>query len=222
MKSPYLFAGLGVFLLLLLPTALAQESYTMRYEIVTSRGKQGEMEYTIESLDSGFRIVAVLISSSGESRKDAEILVSKTYEPILSRKWLPTPQGEALLTTRYSEKGIELELQAPRGTKKARLPHLSSLFDVETIPFLLGFFLKEGIAEAVLPIFIPVSGMPWKGRIQKITKDKDRLEVSLTLAGEIIKFRYRPDDFVLEEARFPQRGYTLLLKAVTPGEQSPK
>ena len=211
---------LGFILLCFAQTGFAREKATFLYRIITLRGERGKLQYTVESLDAGFRIVSFRSGGNEGVREDFELLVSKTWEPLFSRRWIRTPKGEMLLETRYGKKTIELQLQTPWGGKRAQLRSCSPVFDVEEVPFLLGFFWKKITGRECLSVFIPVSGMFWKGKIEA-RKGGEKTVFRLVLAGEEIILHYDKTSIMPREIHFPQRGYVLLLQEITPHEQNP-
>ncbi|NSW75676.1 MAG: hypothetical protein HPY68_02660 [Candidatus Atribacteria bacterium] len=216
MKPLKHFFSLIIFLFFISP-ALAQGN-VFHYQILTPQGEQGRLQYTIESLDTGFRVTSSLIDTHGTVRKNFELFTSGNWEPSLSYKWIQTPRGEALLESRYQGKTVELQLQAPWGTKKTRLHFSPPVFDFEEIPFLFSPLLRGEIKGGTVSIFIPVSGMFWKGKFQPREENGNEITLRFTLAGEVIILRYLKNHLMPEEMHFPQRGYTLLLQDITHGE----
>lgn len=216
MKPLKHFFSLIIFLFLISPV-LAQRN-VFHYQILTPQGEQGQLQYTVEPLNTGFRVASSLIDTHSTVRKNFELFTSNNWEPSLSYKWIQTPRGEALLESRYQGKTVKLQLQAPWGTKKTHLHFSPPVFDFEEIPFIFSPLLRRKITEGTVSVFIPVSGMFWKGQFQPVEENENELTVRVTLAGEVIILRYLKNHLMPREMHFPQRGYTLLLQGVTHEE----
>ncbi|MCX7667697.1 MAG: hypothetical protein N2Z84_02050 [Atribacterota bacterium] len=206
-----------IIFFLLVYTALAQEN-VFHYQILTPQGEQGQFRYIIESPGTGFHITSFLTDTHGNVRKNFELFTSRDWEPSSSYKWIQTPRGEMLLESHYQGGTVDLQLQAPWGTKKTHLRFRPPVFDVEEIPFLLSPLLRGGTKEETIPIFIPVSGMFWKGKLKTVEENDREITLRFALAGEVMLFRYLKNHMMPQEMHFLQRGYILLLQNITREE----
>ncbi len=182
------------------------------YEVITRGKRVGTVEYVIEKSLSFIRYTSYLVTQNGHRQRDGEFWLTHDGKPILSRKWFLTVRGETFLEARYQGKGVELLLRAPQGVKRTRVTTASPIIDFESLPFCKELWEGQSHHEPrVFYVFIPVSGMIWKGKRQIVAESETEITVRFTVAGEVMVINYTKGDPFPREVRFLERGYSLRL-----------
>ncbi len=187
----------------------AQEIFT--YQVIIRGKKVGTIEYHIERGISFTRYTSFFPTQDGRQQRDAEFWLTPNGKPLLSRKWLPGAHGETFVETRYHETYIEVWLRAPQGRKKMRIKLSSPVFDLESLPFCRELWEKKDNASPWFSVFIPVSGMIWKGKRHLIAEKEAETVTRFSVAGEAIIVHSSKEDKLPQEIHFPERGYSLYL-----------
>ncbi|MBP9016102.1 MAG: hypothetical protein KBH15_06325, partial [Candidatus Atribacteria bacterium] len=111
----------------------------------------------------------------------------------------------------------QIKITSPEGTKEATISIPSPTFDSEEIPYLIG---KLSYEEKAISVLVPISGMVWRGEIQKIAESEEEETFRFTLGGEITYLRYQKEIPRLLELQAPQRGYNLVLENSSSTEEN--
>ncbi|HXL01731.1 MAG TPA: hypothetical protein PK016_01205 [Candidatus Atribacteria bacterium] len=200
------FIILGV---IFITTSSLLSKETFNYKIIIREQEVGKMIYEVEEENGAWQIQS-FIEVEGKREQDAQITISPdTYEPLHSQKWVRIPGGEIVIETTYQEGKAQIKITSPEGTKEATISIPSPTFDSEEIPYLIG---KLSYEEKAISVLVPISGMVWRGEIQKIAESEEEETFRFTLGGEITYLRYQKETPRLVELRAPQRGYNLVLE----------
>lgn len=194
---------------------LSKESFN--YKIIIREQEVGKMIYEVEEENGAWQIQS-FIEVEGKREQDAQITISPdTYEPLHSQKWVRIPGGEIVIETTYQEGKAQIKITSSEGTKEATISIPSPTFDSEEIPYLIGKLSCE--EKKVISVLVPISGMVWRGEIQKIAESEEEETFRFTLGGEITYLRYQKETPRLVELRAPQRGYNLVLEDTSSTEE---
>jgi len=194
---------------------LAKE--TFNYKIIIREQEVGKMIYEVEEENGNWQIQS-FIEVEGKREQDAQITISPdTYEPLHSQKWVRIPGGEIVIETIYQKGKAQIKITSPEGTKEAIVSIPSPTFDSEEIPYLIG---KLSCEEKAISVLVPISGMVWRGEIQKIAESEEEETFRFTLGGEITYLRYQKEIPRLLELQAPQRGYNLVLENSSSTEEN--
>ena len=200
------FIILGV---IFITTSSLLSKETFNYKIIIREQEVGKMIYEVEEENGAWQIQS-FIEVEGKREQDAQITISPdTYEPLHSQKWVRIPGGEIVIETTYQEGKAQIKITSPEGTKEATISIPSPTFDSEEIPYLIG---KLSYEEKAISVLVPISGMVWRGEIQKVYESEEEETFRFTLGGEITYLRYQKETPRLVELRAPQRGYNLVLE----------
>lgn len=193
---------------------LAKE--TFNYRIIIREQEVGKMIYEVEEENGNWQIQS-FIEVEGKREQDAQITISPdTYEPLHSQKWVRIPGGEIVIETIYQKGKAQIKITSPEGTKEAIVSIPSPTFDSEEIPYLIG---KLSCEEKAISVLVSISGMVWRGEIQKIAESEEEETFRFTLGGEITYLRYQKEIPRLLELQAPQRGYNLVLEDTSSTEE---
>ncbi len=206
------FIILGV---IFITTSSLLSKETFNYKIIIQEQEVGKMIYEVEEENGAWQIQS-FIEVEGKREQDAQITISPdTYEPLHSQKWVRIPGGEMMIETIYEEGKAHIKITSPEGTKETIISIPSPTFDSEEIPlpYLIGNLSCE---EKTISVLVPISGMVWRGKIQKIAESEEEETFRFTLGGEITYLRYQKEKPRLLELQAPQRGYNLVLEDNSP------
>ena len=207
-----------IFLINFIAISSLQAKETFSYKIMVQEKEMGKIIYEVEE-ENGVWQIQSFIEVEGKREQDAQITISPdTYEPLHSQKWVRIPGGEIVIETIYQEGKAQIKITSPEGTKEATISIPSPTFDSEEIPYLIGKLSCEG--KKVISVLVPISGMVWRGEIQKIAESEEEETFRFTLGGEITYLRYQKETPRLVELRAPQRGYNLVLETYSQEENN--
>lgn len=200
----------AAILLLAIPANGAEE---LRYAVIAGGEKQAEMRYSFVQENGTLVMRSTAHSLEEEFWEDGEVIMDPLdFAPIESHKTVPLPAALMEVTTRYGEGEATITLNAPPGTKESRVPVPEPVYDLEQVPFLPVFLSLPEKDEWEIPVLVPVSGMHWRGRFQKIDEDSETVLFRFILAAEVLYFRYTRDEpHLMLTMDAPHRGYTLEL-----------
>ena len=205
-----------IFLINFIAISSLQAKETFNYKIIIREQEVGKMIYEVEEENGTWQIQS-FIEVEGKREQDAQITISPdTYEPLHSKKWVRIPGGEIVIETIYQKGKAQIKITSPEGTKEATISIPSPTFDSEEIPYLIG---KLSCEEKAISVLVPISGMVWRGEIQKIAESEEEETFRFTLGGEITYLRYQKEIPRLVELRAPQRGYNLVLEDTSSTEE---
>ncbi len=217
-KSLSVIVGVVVFLINFMVISSPQAKETFSYKIMVQEKEAGKMIYEVEEENGVLQIRSFIQLSQGERERDAQITILRdTYEPLHSQKWVKLPGGEIVIETIYEERKAQIKITSPEGAKEATISLPSPTFDSEEIPYLIGKLPCE--KEKVISVLVPISGMVWRGKIQKIAQSEEEETFRFTLGGEITYLRYQKEKPRLMELQAPQRGYNLVLEDYSSPEE---
>ncbi|MDI3543662.1 MAG: hypothetical protein PWP57_1267, partial [Candidatus Atribacteria bacterium] len=202
-----------IFLVIFTASSSLLAKETFSYKIIMREQEVGKMIYEVEEEDGAWQIQS-FIEAEGRREQDAQLTISSdTYEPLHSKKWVRIPGGEIVIETTYQEGKAQIKIISPEGTKEATISIPSPTFDSEEIPYLIG---KLSCEEKTISVLVPISGMVWRGKMQKIAETEEEETFRFTLGGEITYLRYQKEIPRLLELQAPQRGYNLVLEDNPP------
>lgn len=210
-KSLSAIAGVAIFLINFMTISSLQAKETFSYKIMVQEKEIGKMIYEVEEENNFLQIKSFIKLAEEEMERDAQLTILRdTYEPLRSQKWVKLPGGEIVIETIYEERKAQIKITSPEGAKEATVSLPSPVFDSEEIPYLIGKPPCE--KEKVISVLVPISGMVWRGKIQKIAQSEEEETFRFTLGGEITYLRYQKEKPRLVELQAPQRGYNLVLE----------
>ena len=210
-KSLSVIVGVVIFLINFMVISSPQAKETFSYKIMVQEKEIGKMIYEVEEENNFLQIKSFIKLAEKEMERDAQLTILRdTYEPLRSQKWVKIPGGEIVIETTYEERKAHIKISSPEGTKEATISLPSPVFDSEEIPYLIGKLSCE--QEKAISVLVPISGMVWRGKIQKIAENEEEEIFRFTLGGEITYLRYQKEKPLLLELQAPQRGYNLVLE----------
>ena len=191
----------------------ANSEEELRYAVIAGGEKQAEMHYSFVQENGRLIMRSTAHSLEEEFWEDGEVIMDLfDFTPIESRKAVPLPAALMEVTTRYEEGAADIILRAPQGTKHTRIRLPVPAYDLEQVAFLPVFLSLPEKEEWEIPVLVPVSGMHWRGRFQRIEEDTETILFKFILAVEVLYFRYSKDEpRLLLTMDAPHRGYTLEL-----------
>ncbi len=217
-KSLSAIAGLAIFLINFMVISSPEAKEVFSYKIMIQEKEAGKMIYEVEEENDLLQIRSFIKLAEEERERDAQLTILRdTYEPLHSQKWVRIPGGEIVIETIYEERKARITITSPEGTKEATISIPFPTFDSEEIPYLIGKLSCE--KEKVISVLVPISGMVWRGKIQKIAQSEEEETFRFTLGGEITYLRYQKEKPRLMELQAPQRGYNLVLEDNSSAEE---